>query len=76
MNDHRCHETVTLRMSPRLLAEIQKATEKLKLTNMMRVLPHEDYSPTRSATIRFLIQVGINYLKECPCDAPPRMAEK
>lgn len=76
MNNNRHNETVTLRMSPELLAAVDDATDKLKLTSLIKLPGLEDYHPTRSATIRFLIQVGINYLKEWPSHSPPRMVEK
>ena len=76
MNNQGHHETITLRMSPNLLAAIDDATEKLKLTSLMKLPGVDDYVPTRSATMRFLIQVGINYLQNRPFEKGPRTGKK
>jgi len=59
-------ETVTIRMPPKLLQEIDRASEKLKLTSLMNINQADDYTPPRSATIRFLIRVGLDHLKKRP----------
>lgn len=69
-------ETITIRISPKLLAEIDKTSEKLKLDTLFQITTGENYGPTRSAIVRFLIQVGIDRLKTRPPGKGPRMGKK
>lgn len=70
------HETITIRISPKLLAEIDKTSEKFKLATLFQMTTGENYAPTRSAVVRLLIQVGIDHLKTRPPEKGPRMGKK
>lgn len=76
MNKQGHDETITIRISPRLLAEIDHATKQLAFTTLCKLTDHHENPPTRSAALRFLIQVGINYLKNRPPEKGPRIGRK
>lgn len=69
-------ETVTIRMTPQLLAAIDKTSEILKLTKTFSLGETDSPLPTRSATIRFLILAGIDRLKNGPPKKAPRPGKK
>ena len=76
MNNQGHDETVTIRMPRSLLTEIDRASYKLRLFTPNLPDPPAAYVATRSTTIRFLIKVGLEHLKNGPPAKGPQTGKK